>query len=103
MPRANPTKTSQYKVQCAAGGAPNNPQPANARRVMLEIQNVGINEGHFWFDLQSNGGIAQRLGPMASRKYDVACPKETVFYSSILGTTFAVIEGYDNDASAGRP
>ena len=98
MPPVDRT-TTHYGVNCAAGANPQNPQPANPRRVRLEIQNVGANSGVFWFERQSNAGQAFVLPPLAIRVYERHCPLETVYYQSTLGTTFAVAETYTTTAT----
>jgi hypothetical protein len=82
-------------VIAPTGGQIINPQPANNRRVFLQIQNVGMNEGNFWFERQQNSGQAERLAPTGFRKYDRQCPTSAVYYSSALGTMFSVTESFE--------
>lgn len=96
MPQRERQATNQYLVQAKAGGGLTNPTTDKDARIFIEIQNVGINEGGFFFGQSKNFGQGVRLGPMDYRRYDVHCPTERVFFFSTLGTNFAVIEGFES-------
>lgn len=84
-----------YPVIAAAGQFVNGVIPANPKRVLLVIQNTGVNPGRFRFEqpVQNDAGD-QVLASMERVILDNpdTCPAEGVNFLSDLGTTFAVIE-----------
>ncbi len=92
------TITKQYRVMCAAGGANVRPSAAKPNRVLFQIQNTGSHLGLFQWDENtgSTPGAELILLPGQTEKWDINCPGEAANFSSVLGTTFAVVEKLSN-------
>lgn len=92
MSRSN---AKQYVGRVGAG-ARSRLAPVNPKRNLLYIQNTGVNAGLFRFenDVQLDGGDIL-LASGAFVLFDVACPIDAINIYSLLGTTFAIIEGME--------
>lgn len=90
-------KTKQYLVLTQAGAASFSPGPAVPERRYLAIQNTGANAGRFRFGgaTRADGSdVAFAAGALVifSPTPDL-CPIESLNFSSLLGTSWSVIEG----------
>lgn len=93
-----PVRNKHYPLATAAGGGSSRPLPANDKRVSIAIQNTGTNPGQYRFG-DSNQGPGPDFTLIAGGfvKWDQAdtCPTEGLNLSSVLATTWAVMEGVD--------
>lgn len=90
------TTVKHYQGNALPGAQPTSPAASNANRNFLYVENVGVNEGLFWFDVATNAGQALRIAAGDFRQFAAKCPIERFYIQSVLGTTFAIIEGMDN-------
>lgn len=94
----------QYRGIAPAGGAPIIISPADNtfRRNLYGVQNIGVNEGEFWWDDAKDSGQAFRLAPGDVMTFKDPCPSQRSGISSQLGTVFAIVEGFKpRDSSRG--
>ncbi len=92
---AKAPKLKQYAVTCAAGQA-QRPSPAVGQRILLSIQNTGLNPGlvRFGGDVRQDGGDMTLIAGAFSPLFDQVetCPNDSLNFFSVAGTTFSVIE-----------
>lgn len=90
-------RTKQYLVASPAAGPSTSPGPMVPNRATLRFQNTGANPGLFRFGGATRGdGSDLTVAAGATVSYDQdasTCPKESLNFSSVAGTTWAVIEG----------
>ena len=92
---AKAPQLKQYVVVCAAGQA-QRPAPAVGSRILLSIQNTGVNPGlvRLGNDVRGDGGDMSLVAGQFSPLFDQAetCPNDALNFYSVAGTTFSVIE-----------
>lgn len=91
-----PVRNKTYPLATAAGGVSVRPLPSNPNRVSLIIQNTGANPGQVRF-AEPNQGVGADMLWVAGFlfKWDQAdnCPTEAINLSSVLATTWVIVEG----------
>jgi hypothetical protein len=94
-PSDTATSTQHTRVLALAGALPINPLAKNPRRNYLYIRNNGMNAGSFWFDQATDSGQSITLGALGSwTPQGTKVPIDRVYFQSVLGTTFAIVEGF---------
>lgn len=97
----------EYAVTAPAGSdaAPIRIGAANKARVFYEVQNTGSQLGFFTWDqaFPNDTPRAVALLPGQGRKWTIGTfvPTQAASFSSVLGTTFSVIEGIDGSRANG--
>jgi len=87
------TTVKHFSASPPAGAVPIVGSGSSVNRNYYYIENVGLNAGFFWWDQQRNYGQALVIAPGEWREWASKCPIEATWFSSDLGTVFAVIEG----------
>lgn len=92
-------RTKQYGIVSTAAATSVRPGPAVPNRRYLMIQNTGANPGLFRFGGSTRGDGSDMLfaaGTGVILSTESVCPIEDLNFSSVLGTTWSVIEGVES-------
>lgn len=88
-------KIKQYQGVSPAGGDSVRITPQVPGRLLLIIQNTGMNSGHLHFqEACTSGGEDFLFAPGEVMKFDnpLSCPEAAINVESDLGTTWAILE-----------
>lgn len=94
-------RTKTYQVVTAAAAPSIRPVPENPRRVAIFVQNTGVNPGVMRFGGATAGNGSDiafaTLATLILNQADT-CPLESLNFSSVLATTWCVMETVDGEA-----